>query len=126
MTTETPRATTKYHQRYEIGAKPIVLVKTSQTTSVKIRLNKMPKTPLKTPTKKLSDVKIRLMSFLRAPMDLRTPISFVRSVTLIYKTTKIIIAETTSEMHEMTTSEVPMMLSMLLNMFASCSSIEPT
>ena len=53
----------------------------------------MPKTPLKTPTKKLSDVKIRLMSFLRAPIDLRTPISFVRSVTLIYKTTKIIIAQ---------------------------------
>ena len=65
------------------------------------------------------------MSFLRAPIDFKTPISFVRSLTLIYITTKIIIAETKSEMAESMTSEVPIVSAILWNILASPSSIEP-
>ena len=44
-----------------------------------------------------SEIKIRLISLRRAPIAFITPISRVRSTTLIYKTTTIMIAETRSE-----------------------------
>lgn len=78
-----PSATKKYHHLNEIGAKPRIDLSTMIKISPQINENAIPTIPLSTPMRKLSVEKIRLISFLLAPILLSTPISRVLSVTLM-------------------------------------------
>ncbi len=56
-----------------------------------------PTIPEARPKRKASLEKMRRISFLRAPRAFMTPISWVLSTTEMFKTTKIMMAETTRE-----------------------------